>query len=84
MSWKDVKREEWKTLTPVPPAMWGVFNPKSNRYSPNTLGLCDGCRTNRNGHYFLQTQDHRAMALCGTCEAERLAEIGQANSKITA
>jgi hypothetical protein len=74
MSWKDVKREEWKTLTAVPPQMWGLFDPKTQSYSQNTLGLCDGCRKN-NGHYFLQTPDHRAMALCGTCENERTTEV---------
>ena len=79
MSWKDVKREEWTTLTEVPPQMWGVFDPRSQSYQKNTLGLCDGNREHGMAHYFLQTPDHRAMALCGKCETERLAEIGKVN-----
>lgn len=70
----NVKRDEWSKLTPVPPENW-CWKTKDG-WQPNTLGPCDVDVEHGRAHAFFQTSDHRAIALCLRCDAERELSTG--------
>lgn len=63
-----VNPEEYKTLTPVPPELWG--RKIKDGWNMNSLGSCDVNMGHGRAHHYHQTPDHRAIATCFGCFAE--------------
>jgi hypothetical protein len=63
----NVKQSELKSLISVPLEMYSFWNPKEQKFMPNSLGPCDVDVEHGRAHYFLQTTDHRALAVCSRC-----------------
>lgn len=63
----QVKPDEWQKLIPVPIEMYAFWSPNNQEWMPNSLGPCDDDVEHGQAHHFLQTRDHRAIALCGMC-----------------
>lgn len=56
-----VLKSEWYSLVDVPQIMYNT------ELCGNNLGGCDNCGSPGKSCYFMQTPDHRAIALCFGC-----------------